>query len=157
MEQLYTQYYPSPIGLIEVTANSAALLSICFVSTKKEENPNSITQLCCQQLQEYSEGNRRDFNLPLQPNGTEFQQRVWTELQNIPYGKVISYLELAKRLGNKKVIRAAAAANGKNPIGIVIPCHRVIGSNGDLVGYAGGLDKKKSLLEIEGFLAKSLF
>ena len=157
MEETFIQYYPSPIGVLEITANNKSILSIHFVKEKKEDNYNNITLKGYRQLQEYLEGDRREFDLPLEPVGTEFQQKVWMELQNIPYGKVISYLELAKRLGDEKVIRAAAAANGKNPIGIVIPCHRVIGSNGDLVGYAGGLDKKKLLLQHEGVLSKPLF
>jgi methylated-DNA-[protein]-cysteine S-methyltransferase len=157
LEETFIQYYPSPIGVIEITANAKSILSIHFVKEKKEDNYNSVTLKGYRQLQEYLEGDRREFDLPLEPKGTEFQQKVWMELQNIPYGKVISYLELAKRLGDEKVIRAAAAANGKNPLGIVIPCHRVIGSNGDLVGYAGGLDKKKLLLQHEGVLSKPLF
>ena len=157
MEETFIQYYPSPIGVIEITANAKSILSTHFVKEKKEDNYNSVTLKGYRQLQEYLEGDRREFDLPLEPVGTEFQQKVWAELQNIPYGKVLSYLQLAKLLGDEKVIRAAAAANGKNPIGIVIPCHRVIGSNGDLVGYAGGLDKKKLLLQHEGILSKPLF
>lgn len=157
MDDSFIQYYPSPVGVIEIAANSTHILSVHFVKEKKEDDYNSVTLKAYRQLQEYLEGDRRDFDLPLQPNGTEFQQKVWNELLNIPYGKAISYLELAKRLGDEKVIRAAAAANGKNPIGIVIPCHRVIGANGDLVGYAGGLDKKKLLLQHEGVLSKPLF
>lgn len=157
MEETFIQYYPSPIGVIEIIANAKSILSIHFVKEKKEDNYNSVTLKGYRQLQEYLEGDRREFDLPLEPVGTEFQQKVWAELQNIPYGKVLSYLQLAKLLGDEKVIRAAAAANGKNPIGIVIPCHRVIGSNGDLVGYAGGLDKKKLLLQHEGVLSKPLF
>lgn len=157
MDETFIQYYPSPIGVLEITANAKSILSIHFVNEKKEDNYNNITLKGYRQLQEYLEDDRREFDLPLEPKGTEFQQKVWNELQNIPYGKVISYLELAKRLGDEKVIRAAAAANGKNPLGIVIPCHRVVGSNGDLVGYAGGLDKKKLLLQHEGVLSKPLF
>lgn len=157
MDEIFIQFYPSPIGVIEITANTKAILSINFVNEKKEDNYNNITLKGYRQLQEYLEDDRRDFDLPLEPKGTEFQQKVWAELQNIPYGKVLSYLQLAKRLGDEKVIRAAAAANGKNPVGIVIPCHRVIGANGDLVGYAGGLDKKRLLLQHEGVLSKPLF
>ena len=101
------------------------------------------------QFREYFEGKRRKFDLTLNPEGTSFQKKVWELLQEIPYGKTISYLELSKRLGNPKAIRAAAAANGKNPLWIIVPCHRVIGSNGDLTGYAGGLHRKKWLLEHE--------
>lgn len=154
----YIQYYPSPIGILKIEATSSHITAVNFVSTQGEdESVNTITQHCQQQLQEYFSGGRKIFSLHLQPKGTDFQQRVWTELQNIPFGKVASYLEMAKRLGDEKVIRAAAAANGKNPVAIIIPCHRVIGANGDLVGYAGGLDKKRLLLEHEGILSKPLF
>lgn len=112
---------------------------------------------CITELEEYFANRLTTFTVPLQPAGTDFQKKVWEELMKIPHGKVISYNEMAKRLGDEKVIRAAASANGKNPIGILIPCHRVIGANGDLVGYAGGLDKKRLLLEHEGAIAKRLF
>ncbi len=101
------------------------------------------------QLQEYFDGTREIFTLELSPEGTDFQKGVWNELLNIPYGKTISYLELSKKLGDVKAIRAVAAANGQNPLWIVIPCHRVIGSDGSLTGYAGGLHRKKWLLEHE--------
>ena len=101
------------------------------------------------QLQEYFDGKRTDFTFKLNLKGTDFQQKVWRELSKIPFGKTISYLDLAKKLGDPKVIRAAASANGKNPIWIVIPCHRVIGTDGSLTGYAGGLWRKKWLLEHE--------
>lgn len=154
----HIQYYPSPIGILKIEATDSGIVAVNFVSSQDEaESVNTITQHCQQQLQEYFLGERKAFNLPLHPKGTAFQQRVWAELQNIPFGKVASYLEMAKRLGDEKVIRAAAAANGKNPIAILIPCHRVIGTNGDLVGYAGGLDKKKLLLQHEGVLSKPLF
>ena len=107
------------------------------------------------QLESYFSGNLRDFNIPMLAAGTDFQRRVWKELQNIPYGQTISYLELARRLGDEKCIRAAARASGANPIAILIPCHRVIGSDGSLVGYAGGLDMKEFLLRLEGALPKA--
>ncbi len=107
------------------------------------------------QLEAYFSSNLRDFNIPMHADGTEFQRRVWKELQKIPYGQAISYLELARRLGDEKCIRAAARANGANPIAILIPCHRVIGSDGSLVGYAGGLDMKEFLLRLEGVLPKA--
>jgi methylated-DNA-[protein]-cysteine S-methyltransferase len=106
-------------------------------------------------MEAYFAGNLRDFNIPMVAEGTDFQRRVWKELANIPYGQAISYLELAKRLGDEKCIRAAARANGANPIAILIPCHRVIGSDGSLVGYAGGLDMKEFLLRLEGVLPKA--
>jgi methylated-DNA-[protein]-cysteine S-methyltransferase len=107
------------------------------------------------QLEAYFSGNLRDFNIPMVAEGTEFQRRVWKELQKIPYGQAITYLELARRLGDEKCIRAAARANGANPISILIPCHRVIGSDGTLVGYGGGLDMKEFLLRLEGVLPKA--
>jgi O-6-methylguanine DNA methyltransferase len=109
------------------------------------------------QLKEYFRGERRHFDLPLEIEGTEFQKRVWNELLNIPYGETISYKELAVRLGDEKVIRAAASANGANPLPVVIPCHRVIGSDGSLIGYGGGLKIKEKLLVLEGSRQKDLF
>ena len=108
-----------------------------------------------QELIEYFGGRRREFEVPLDLRGTEFQLSVWREIAAIPYGETISYLELARRLGDEKCIRAAARANGANPISILIPCHRVIGSDGSLVGYGGGLDMKEFLLRLEGVLPKA--
>lgn len=106
-----------------------------------------------EQMIEYFNGNRRVFEFPIVQEGTGFQQKVWGELMHIPFGKTISYLELSRRLGDPKVIRAAAAANGKNHVAIVVPCHRVVGSNNELVGYAGGLKRKKWLLQHEKKIA----
>ena len=110
-----------------------------------------------QQLAEYFAGTRREFTLPLNPEGTEFQRRVWDELTRIPYGTTISYSELARRLGDPAAVRAVGRANGANPLWIIIPCHRVIGADGSLTGYAGGLEVKRSLLELEGALPPRLF
>jgi methylated-DNA-[protein]-cysteine S-methyltransferase len=109
------------------------------------------------QLKEYFKRDRREFNLSLDIIGTDFQKKVWEELLKIPYGETITYNQLAINLGDKKVIRAAAGANGANPLPILIPCHRVIGSDGNLVGYGGGLDVKQKLLELEGSWSMSLF
>ena len=109
-----------------------------------------------EQLIQYFHGERRVFDLPINQVGTDFQQKVWHELLNIPYGKTISYLELSRRLGDPKVIRAAASANGKNSICIIVPCHRVIGSKMDLVGYGGGLWRKKCLLDLENKIANGV-
>ena len=106
-------------------------------------------QQCIEELIEYFQNRRKIFDVPVYQEGTTFQQKVWNELLNIPFGKTISYLTLAKRLGDPKVIRAAASTNGKNKIAIIVPCHRVIGSNNDLVGYGGGLWRKKFLLDME--------
>lgn len=108
-----------------------------------------VLQQCIDELIEYFQGNRRVFTVPVQQEGTTFQQSVWNELLHIPYGKTISYMDLAKRLGDPKAIRAAASTNGKNNIAIIVPCHRVIGSNNDLVGYGGGLWRKRWLLQME--------
>ena len=101
------------------------------------------------QLEEYFAGHRRDFDLELDVDGTEFQKRVWSELSKIPYGKTVSYLDIAKRLKNEKAVRAVGTANGRNPLSIIVPCHRVVGSNGQLTGYAGGLNAKSVLLNLE--------
>ncbi|RDY59932.1 methylated-DNA--[protein]-cysteine S-methyltransferase [Flagellimonas nanhaiensis] len=143
-------YLQTPIGFAELQGDENGL---CSISVLEENKPLGIIPEVLEdavyQLKEYFEGSRKQFNLKLNPKGTDFQKRVWVELQKIPYGKTVSYLELSKRLGDPKAIRAVAAANGRNPLWIVVPCHRVIGSNGDLVGYAGGLHRKKWLLEHE--------
>ncbi|HEX9251693.1 MAG TPA: methylated-DNA--[protein]-cysteine S-methyltransferase [Ignavibacteriaceae bacterium] len=109
------------------------------------------------QLNEYFAGTRKEFEVPLDIEGTDFQKKVWNELQKIPYGKTISYKTLSEKLGDVKAIRAVGKANGQNPVAIIIPCHRVIGANGNLVGYAGGLDIKEKLLHLEGALNPELF
>lgn len=141
----------TPLGWAKIEGDLEGLRSISILDQKPLEI-NEIPELledAAYQLREYFEGSRQHFDLELNPQGTEFQLRVWKELKSIPYGKQISYLELSKKLGDVKAIRAVAAANGKNPLWIIIPCHRVIGSNGDLVGYAGGLHRKKWLLNHE--------
>nr|WP_298923183.1 methylated-DNA--[protein]-cysteine S-methyltransferase [uncultured Allomuricauda sp.] len=143
-------YLQTPMGMAELQGDENGLASI---SVLNEEKPIGIIpdvlEDAIYQFQEYFEGTRENFDLKLNPSGTDFQKKVWDALCEIPYGKTVSYLELSKKLGNPKAIRAVAAANGKNPLWIVVPCHRVIGSNGDLVGYAGGLHRKKWLLEHE--------
>jgi methylated-DNA-[protein]-cysteine S-methyltransferase len=139
---------------IEVLSNSNAVLAISFrdldfKETEHNQEQPEILKSALQQLSEYFDGQRQEFDFEIAPEGTDFQKKVWDELLKIPFGRTISYKELAKRLGDEKVIRAAASANGKNPIGIVIPCHRVIGNSGDLVGYAGGLSRKRALLDLE--------
>jgi methylated-DNA-[protein]-cysteine S-methyltransferase len=152
MKKSYTAYYTSPIGNIRITCNETCITEVHFLN--KEETPapagaHPVLQQCLEELVEYFQGQRKKFEVPVYQEGTSFQQRVWSELINIPFGKTISYLTLAKRLGDPKVIRAAASANGKNNIAIIVPCHRVIGSNNDLTGYAGGLWRKRWLLEME--------
>lgn len=161
MSEIHTAYYKSPIGTIEVKGNSKEIHSIYFIeediSTTLEVTSGEIKK-CIQQLDEYFLGNRKEFELNLSPNGTEFQGKVWTELLKVPFGKTRSYLEQSKKLGDVKAIRAVASANGKNPISIIIPCHRIVGSDGSLTGYAGGVWRKKWLLEHEnGNKQQSLF
>ncbi len=156
-----TAFINTPVGILELKGDAKGLASVLFkdaenvvVSAKIPKELNDAVL----QLQEYFEGNRKEFNLKLSLEGTDFQKRVWEELQQIPFGKTTSYQQMANTLGDPKVIRAAASANGKNPISIIIPCHRVIGSDGSLTGYAGGLHRKKWLLEFESpSLQQSLF
>lgn len=148
---MQTIYIKTPLGTAEIIGDVNGISSITVLDIGKELSTNipDYLQLAVLELQEYFDSKRTDFTFILQPQGTEFQQKVWQELRNIPFGKTISYMDLAKKLGDPKVIRAAASANGKNPLWIVIPCHRVIGSDGSLTGYAGGLFRKKWLLEHE--------
>nr|WP_299337688.1 methylated-DNA--[protein]-cysteine S-methyltransferase [Allomuricauda sp.] len=143
-------YLQTPIGTAEFSGdeNGLAKIKVLDENIPNGTVPESLEEAVTQ-FKEYFEGKRKNFDLKLNPSGTEFQKRVWDELQKIPYGKTISYLELSKKLGDVKAIRAVAGANGKNPLWIVLPCHRVIGSNGELTGYAGGLHRKKWLLEHE--------
>ena len=146
-----TAFIHTPLGIAKLEGDESGLASITVLN---DDIPAStiipeLLEDTVYQLQEYFEGTRDSFSLSLNPNGTDFQKRVWDALQVIPYGKTVSYLELSKILGDVKAIRAVAAANGKNPLWIVIPCHRVIGSDGSLTGYAGGLHRKKWLLDHE--------
>jgi len=154
-------YYNSPAGILLINASEEGITELSFV---KETSQNSIVtdsnpliSECISQLEEYFSGTRKTFSIPLNPRGTDFQKQVWAELQNIPLGKTTSYLELAKKLGDAKKIRAVGGANSKNPIAIIVPCHRVIGSDGSMTGYAGGMDKKRWLLQFEGSIQQDLF
>lgn len=154
MEQIYYTYYESPVGLLKIGGTNHYITELSFVDNPDqvvhgEPGVSEIIHQCTEELIEFFNCKRMTFDIPVSQDGTAFQQRVWGELLNIPYGKTISYLDLAKRLGDTKVIRAAASANGKNNIAIIVPCHRVIGSDKSLVGYAGGLWRKKWLLQHE--------
>ena len=140
----------TPLGttLIEGDQDGIRSVSVIDNAESDKEIPETLRS-CAEQLIEYFEGSRQNFDLKLNPRGTDFQKKVWSLLADIPFGKTISYNELSHRLGDPKSIRAAAAANGKNPLWIIIPCHRVIGSDGSLVGYAGGLPRKQWLLNHE--------
>ncbi|TSA28126.1 MAG: methylated-DNA--[protein]-cysteine S-methyltransferase [Ignavibacteriales bacterium] len=147
----YKTFYKSPIGLIEIGGTENSITSLFFID--EEFNPdvksNPYIEKYVEQLDEYFKGKRKIFGLNIQPEGTDFQKRVWDELLKIPYGETRSYMEITKILGDQKAIRAVANANGQNKISIIIPCHRVIGSDGSLTGYGGGLWRKKWLLEHE--------
>ncbi len=160
MEFNQTTYYKTPIGIAKIVGNENGIQSISVLDHTIESSKEIPLQLqyCVTQLEEYFNGTRKEFSLKLNPKGTKFQQSVWNELLNIPHGKVRTYLEQTKKLGDVKAIRAVASANGKNPLWIVVPCHRVIGSDGSLTGYAGGIWRKKWLLEHEsGVKQQSLF
>ena len=147
------QYIESPIGKLRLVSDGLALLSIEFEGSHGSEGleqSDDILQQTAQQLAEYFSGRRRQFSLPLAAAGTAFQQQVWSALRQIPFGELRSYRDIATEIGNNKAVRAVGAANGRNPIAIVVPCHRVIGSNGSLTGFTGGLAAKRALLELEG-------
>jgi len=158
MPEKFTTYYQSPVGLLQIEGTDHFISKVHFIDEQEnitpatDNNPPMAIQ-AVEQLIEYFHGQRRFFELPISQEGTPFQQKVWAELMNIPFGKTISYLELSHRLGDPKVIRAAAAANGRNDVAIIVPCHRVIGSNNQLVGYGGGLPRKKWLLQHENKIA----
>lgn len=154
MEHLYYTYYQSPVGLLKLGGTEQYICELSFVDAQEqiihgEPGISDILHQCTEQLIEFFNGKRKLFDIPVWQAGTPFQQKVWNELLNIPFGKTISYLELAKMLGDPKVIRAAASTNGKNNIAIIVPCHRVIGSDKSLTGYSGGLWRKKWLLQHE--------
>jgi methylated-DNA-[protein]-cysteine S-methyltransferase len=151
LESNQIAYYKTPIGIAKIEGNTQGITSITVMDTDQQPSQNipSCLQACVQQLQEYFEGNRKQFTVTLNPSGTEFQKKVWQALQTVPYGKTSTYLKQSKAMGNVKAIRAVAAANGKNPIWIIIPCHRIIGTDGSLTGYAGGIWRKKWLLSHE--------
>jgi len=147
-------YYDSPIGILKIGGTDLYITEISFAEKEVDATQNNteatpIIHRCIEQLIEYFSGTRQIFDIPCHQQGTEFQEKVWAKLSEINYGYTYSYGDLAKKLGDPKVIRAAAAANGKNKLMIVVPCHRVIGADRSLVGYAGGMGKKKWLLQHE--------
>jgi methylated-DNA-[protein]-cysteine S-methyltransferase len=144
-------YYKSPIGIILIEGSNQGISKLIFTDVIEDEKIRGceMSYRCLTQLEEYFKQKREVFDLKLDLKGTDFQKRIWEELLKIPYGKTISYKDLSVRLGNVKAIRAVAAANGANPVSIIVPCHRVIGSDGSLTGYAGGLWRKRWLLEHE--------
>lgn len=159
----FTTYYQSPIGAIRISGTENYISAMIFEDDPQQPPSQKISsqQLprlmieAIEQLIQYFQGNRKLFDLPIHQDGTAFQNKVWHELLNIPYGRTISYVELSRRLGDPKVIRAAASANGKNNICIIVPCHRVVGTN-DLGGYGGGVWRKRWLLALENKIANGV-
>ncbi len=154
MADQFTTYYHSPVGWLKIAGNNDFISEVSFHDTsQKSEGHNkhmpSLVIQCIEQLIQYFNGQLRQFDFPVHQPGSDFQQSVWNQLMSIPFGRTISYLELARRIGDTKATRAVASANGKNNIAIIIPCHRVIGANKELVGYGGGLWRKKWLLDHE--------
>jgi methylated-DNA-[protein]-cysteine S-methyltransferase len=154
LAETFTTYYHSPVGLLKITGTGDYISGVNFhdATQKSEGNKKHLPPMlihCIEQLIQYFNGERRVFDLPISQEGTAFQKEVWNELCTIPYGRTISYLDLARKTGDPKATRAVANANGKNNVAIIVPCHRVIGSDKTLVGYGGGLWRKKWLLEHE--------
>ncbi len=152
MEEPFVTYLTSPIGLLEIKGTETAISAVSFVEEEKESSKDlpAIILQCKNELEEYFSGTRKEFTVKVEPIGTPFRQKVWKELLKIKFGNTTSYLHISRQLGDENAIRAVGSANGKNPIAIILPCHRVIGENGKLVGYAGGLWRKQWLLEHEG-------
>jgi len=148
MSDHFNTYLESPVGWLKITTNSKELLSISFeeIQDASDNHIPAIHQQTIQQLNEYFQGSRKEFNLRLAPAGTDFQKKIWELVEKISFGETASYLDIALASGSEKNTRAVGLANGKNPIPIIIPCHRILGSNGKLTGYAGGLDRKRWLL-----------
>jgi methylated-DNA-[protein]-cysteine S-methyltransferase len=150
MSKTYTSYYISPIGIIEISATERDLISVLFVDAEtKISGTNAVLEECKKQLSEYFQGDRKDFSLPYVLVGTDFQKATWNKLKSIEYGETKSYSELAEELDSPKSARAVGTTNGKNSLLIILPCHRIVGQDGSLTGYAGGLWRKKWLLEHE--------
>lgn len=145
--------YTSPLGLIEIKEQDDCLTNLSFVTepseSQKHQASSTVLKVACRQLDEYFTGKRKYFDLPLAPKGTDFQQKIWHELQKIDYGTTKTYADIAAAIGNTKACRAVGQANNKNPIAIIIPCHRVIGKSGNLIGYAAGIALKQKLLDLE--------
>lgn len=147
---IFQSNYQSPLGFLILKSDGLAVTEISFSESElQEQNDCAVLLQCKLQLDDYFSGKSFGFDMPLNAEGTEFQKKVWTELLKIPYGETITYLDLAVRLGDSKAVRAVGTANGRNPLAIVIPCHRVIGAGNKLTGYAGGIWRKKVLLELE--------
>ena len=156
MEAVYTAYYESPIGLIEITSAAGAVIALNFVAERRlRPAVNALLEEALRQVDQYFHKQRCRFELPLSLAGTPFQMAVWQQLIAIPYGATASYKEIARAVGRPAAVRAVGAANNRNPIGRIVPCHRVIGADGSLIGYGGGLWRKEWLLKHEGAMRSS--
>ena len=146
-------YYKSVVGNLKIITQNQKVYSVSFVEKIKEteENPSGLMKTIVKQIEEYFQGKRTQFDLPLVMNGTDFQVKIWKLLMRIPYGTTLAYVKVAQEFGDSKMVRAVASAIAKNPLSILIPCHRVIGSDGSMVGYSGGIPVKRLLLELEGY------
>ena len=146
-------YYSSPVGELEIQSEGDAITVVGFLrDVKRPENPTAIIQTCIQELDEYFYSGRKFFDVKIELRGSTFQQQVWNKLIEIPYGKTTYYADIAEKVGDLNSVRAVGLANGQNPIAIIVPCHRVIGKDGSMVGYGGGLERKTWLLRHEGAL-----
>lgn len=155
---MYNDYFQSPLGLIEFKATEQGICQLIFCGQQTTSvKQNATTKACQQQLAGYFNRELTQFDLPLDMAGTAFQQQVWQQLRQISFGQSQTYQQLAKALNNPKAVRAVGAANGRNPITLIVPCHRVIGANGKLTGYAGGVERKAWLLQHEGIISESQF
>lgn len=148
----FWDYLDTPLGKVKVCASANGITSVVFTQPEDQDiasMPSALVTAACDQLRQYFDGELSEFSVELDLFGTEFQCQVWHSLLTIPYGQTCSYSDIAKQLNNPKAVRAVGAANGKNPVSIIVPCHRVIGANGTLTGYAGGLNRKEWLLNLE--------
>ena len=156
-KSLCNSYFQSPIGLVEISGTSSFITSVNFVTKKgrESENISAVVKQCKIEFEEYFSGKRKEFSVNINPEGTPFQKKVWSQLRKIIYGDTISYLNISKMIGDEKAVRAVGHANGKNQIAIIIPCHRVVGADGKLTGYAGGIWRKQWLLDLDINISKT--
>jgi methylated-DNA-[protein]-cysteine S-methyltransferase len=159
MDSIQRAFLKTPIGFVEINCTGKGIRSLEFIGFRVSiKRTPACLKTCKDQLLEYFQGTRREFSVPLDLEGSPFQLKVWNELLKVPYGTTISYLDLARRVGDVRALRAVGGANARNPVSIIVPCHRVIGMNGKLVGYGGGIQRKKWLLEHEyAFAQRDLF
>lgn len=156
MQEIYVGYYESPIGLIEISGTDDAVRSLDFVEERRDGcHSKRVVDQAMKEMKEYFEGNRQQFEVPLDLRGTPFQRAVWRELLKIPYGSTASYGDIARAIGNPKAVRAVGGANHRNPVALIVPCHRVIGSDGSMTGYGSGIWRKEWLLKHEGKRCKA--